>query len=80
MTKIVAFFLVILTGLGVLGNDYHNAKADEIKIAKPKIYVKAVDNSIKVTVKYTENAEGYSIYLKGTNDKRYHVVASIEAK
>ena len=61
------------------GLNYYKAAADEIKVAKPKISVAVADGNIKVTIKKTANAEGYSIFIKGSNDKRYNLIASIEA-
>ena len=54
-------------------------QTNEVKVAKPKISVKAVDNSIKVTIKKSLNAEKYSIYIKGSKDKKYRLAASVEA-
>ena len=54
-------------------------QTDKVKVAKPKISVKAVDNGIKVTVKKTLNAKEYLIYIKGSKDKKYRLAASVKA-
>ena len=79
MKKALVFLLAVVFLAGIVGYNGYEVSADELKVAKPKISVKAVDDSIKVTIKKTTNAEGFSIYIKGSEDKRYNIVASIEA-
>ena len=79
MKKVFAILFVILFVLGIAGYGSTEVNADVLKVAKPKITVKAVGDSIRVTIKKTSNAEGYSVYIKGSKDERYNIVASIEA-
>jgi hypothetical protein len=75
ISKLLVFVLVFsLTGFG-----WNPARADEVKVGKPKISLKTSGNSITVTIKKTANAEDYSVYIKGSNDDKYYIIASIEA-
>ncbi len=50
------------------------------KVSTPKIKVSAISDStgIKVTIKKTKNAEGYTIYLKGPQDEEFAAVTTLE--
>lgn len=50
----------------------------EVKIAKPAISLKVKDDSIILTVKKTENADGYLVYCRTEEMKKYQLVGNIE--
>ena len=54
------------------------ATRDAVIVAKPKITVKADGDSIAVTIKKTENAEGYKVYVKAEGAKKYSLAETIE--
>lgn len=80
MKKIVTRMLVCALVFSLLGFGWNTTEAKEIKVGKPKISLKTSDDTITVTIKKTENAEDYSIFIKGSKDDRYYIIASIEAK
>ena len=77
--KIVIFIITISLALSLTGLGWNDAKAAEVKVAKPKVSLKSKGDSITVTIKKTENAEDYSIFIKGLNDDKYYIIASVEA-
>lgn len=46
-------------------------QSDAKKVGKPAISVKVTDDSVTLTVKPTENAEGYYVYLKSSTDAAF---------
>ena len=79
MRKLLSLVLMVALLLSLAGFGSNEINADEVTVGKPKISLKSKGDSITVTVKKTENAEGYNIYIKGSADKKYYVIASIEA-
>lgn len=55
-----------------------NLIAAAVTVAKPKISLAVKDDTITVTVKKTENAEGYLVYLKAEGSKKYSLAGKIE--
>ncbi len=78
-TKIamVLALTLILTLLSGISYEPVNAAT---KVSTPKIKVSAISDStgIKVTIKKTKNAEGYTIYLKGPQDEEFAAVTTLE--
>ncbi|MCR5330919.1 MAG: haloacid dehalogenase-like hydrolase [Lachnospiraceae bacterium] len=52
--------------------------AADVTVGKPKISLAVKDDAITVTVKKTENAEGYLVYLKAEGSKKYSLAGKIE--
>ncbi len=66
--RIVAIILTAILAICVLPSEFAEAKASKVP-AKPTIKVKATkDNTIKVTISKTKNADAYKIYYGRTDD------------
>lgn len=76
--RALTFVLMLSLVLSVAGLQNVSAKESKVTVKTPKISVKADDNTIKVTIKKTENAKGYYIYLKGKDNKRYTLVGELD--
>ena len=61
-------FLLVCSMSGVGRLDIQ--ASEKATVARPKISVKASGASISLTIKKTENAEGYLVYAKGEGDKK----------
>lgn len=48
------------------------------KPGKPKISLKAKGDNIIVTIKKTDNAEGFNVFIKGQNDKKYKKIGKVD--
>ena len=84
MKKFFTCFLAVLMALNLTFFDAYDVKANiitddavitlsenPISGKKPKISVKINENSVEITIKKTENAEGYLIYTKAPGSKEY---------
>ena len=76
--RALTFALMLAIVLSFAGVQNASAKESKVTVKTPKISVKADDNTIKVTIKKTENAKGYYIYLKGKDNKRYTLVGEVD--
>lgn len=78
-TKIAMVLALTLILALLSGISYEPVKAAK-KVSTPKIKVSAISKStgIKVTIKKTKNAEGYTIYLKGPQDEEFAAVTTLE--
>ena len=75
LSLLMVFFLVCsMSGVGRLDIQ----ASEKVTVARPKISVKASGASISLTIKKTENAEGYLVYAKAEGDKKYSLVADLE--
>ncbi len=66
--KIISKLLVFVLVFSLTGFGWKTARADEVKVGKPKISLKTSKNNITVTIKKTANAEDYSIHGGLGND------------
>ncbi|MBR4343555.1 MAG: haloacid dehalogenase-like hydrolase [Lachnospiraceae bacterium] len=91
LQKIAVCFLTLvmvlnLTGVGISGvkaddefvTTVATISADSFVSVKPKISVKVEGNSVTLTIKKTENADGYLVYAKAKGAKEYEIVGQID--
>jgi len=68
-----SFILVMVLCVALIGYSGVRAEGESAVStpSRPKISVKVNDSDVKITIKKTEGAEGYYIYLKAPGDKKY---------
>ena len=74
LKKISLFMMLILSVAMVLPT---NTDAAEKKVGKASISAKTKDSTVTLTIKKTENAEGYEIYVKAPGEKKYQKVETL---
>ncbi|MCR5203733.1 MAG: 5'-nucleotidase C-terminal domain-containing protein [Lachnospiraceae bacterium] len=77
MKRFYSLLLTLAVVFSMIGFIPANAATDPSAVGKPKISVKVSENTAKLTIKKTANAEGYYVYLKSASDKDFSQVAEI---
>lgn len=79
MKKFAAVLLTLVLVISLAAFGSNDVSADEVKVGRPKVSLKTSGDSITVIIKKTSNAEDFSIFIKGSNDDKYYIIASVEA-
>lgn len=77
LKRTIIFALVLAMMTCMFGYSDINAATKKTP-AKPKIEVKVVDNTIKLTIKKTQNAEGFEVFVKSPGSSKYEKAVTIK--
>ena len=78
LKRIRAFTLIMVLALTLTAQSFVETEAAETVPAKPKISVEVSLDCITVSIKKTENADGYRIYIKGKDGNKYSVSVNVK--
>jgi len=73
-----AFALIMVLALVMTVQSFVETDAAETAPARPKISVKVSLDSITVSIKKAENADGYRIYIKGKDGNKYSMAVNVK--